>query len=116
MPAEWGWLAPWTGHPDAAIASVTQVEALGFTGISAAEEAAIRQFFQKCPAYPLDDDVIEHAVKVRQQRRMKLGDAIIAATALEYGLPLVTRNVDDFKHLAGLTVINPFDSAAAPQP
>lgn len=105
-----GWLSPWTGHPDAAIASVSRVEALGFAGISDAEEVAIRRFLLRCPAYPLDDDVIERAVKLRRQKRMKLGDAIIAATALEYGLPLVTRNVDDFKHLTGLTLINPFDS------
>jgi len=39
---------------------------------------------------------------------MKLGDAVIAATALEYGVPLVTRNVDDFKHIPGLQIINPF--------
>jgi hypothetical protein len=39
---------------------------------------------------------------------MKLGDAIIAATALEYGVPLVTRNEGDFKHIVGLQVINPF--------
>ena len=39
---------------------------------------------------------------------MKLGDAIIAATALEYGVPLVTRNEGDFKHITGLQVINPF--------
>lgn len=39
---------------------------------------------------------------------MKLGDAIIAATALGYGQALVTRNVDDFKHIVGLQLINPF--------
>jgi predicted nucleic acid-binding protein len=39
---------------------------------------------------------------------MGLGDAIIAATALEYDLPLVTRNEDDFKHIAELKIINPF--------
>ena len=45
---------------------------------------------------------------LRRQRRMKLGDAIIAATALEIGAKLVTRNVDDFKHIAGLELIDPF--------
>jgi predicted nucleic acid-binding protein len=40
---------------------------------------------------------------------MNLGDAIIGATAMEYGLPLVTRNVDDFRHIPGLQVINPFE-------
>jgi predicted nucleic acid-binding protein len=39
---------------------------------------------------------------------MGLADAIIAATALVHQLPLVTRNVDDFKHVAGLEIVNPF--------
>ena len=42
---------------------------------------------------------------------MKLGDSIIAATALEIGAKLVTRNVDDFKHIAGLEIANPFDKS-----
>ncbi len=49
------------------------------------------------------------AITLRQQRKMGLGDSIIAATALVHGLALVTRNVDDFKHVAGLALINPFD-------
>lgn len=59
-------------------------------------------------SYALDDEVVESAVRLRQQKRMKLGDAIIGATALEYGVPLVTRNVDDFKHIPGLQIIPPF--------
>jgi predicted nucleic acid-binding protein len=42
---------------------------------------------------------------------MKLGDAIIAATAMTHGIPLVTRNEDDFKHIAGLDLKNPFANA-----
>ena len=38
-------------------------------------------------------------------------DAIIAATALEHGLMLVTQNVDDFKGVEGLRVVNPFAEA-----
>jgi hypothetical protein len=33
---------------------------------------------------------------------------LIYAAALAHDLPLVTRNVDDFKHIAGLKLINPF--------
>lgn len=104
-------LVPWTGHPDAAVASVTRIEALGFTGITPSEGIAIRSFLVKCLSCPLDDEVIERAVYLRKQKRMKLGDAIIAATALEYDLPLVTRNEDDFKHITSLQVINPFASS-----
>ena len=102
-------LLPWTGHAQAAVASVTRIEALGYTGISPAEDAAIRGFLTTCLCYPLDDEVLESAIQLRQQKRMKLGDAIIAATALEYGVPLVTRNVQDFKHLTGLQIIDPLN-------
>lgn len=103
-----GWLDPWTTHPDAAIASVTRIEALGFAGITPEEETAILDFINSSPIYALDDDVIEQAIQLRQQKKMKLGDAIIAATAVTYGIPLVTRNEDDFKHIAGLDLRNPF--------
>lgn len=102
------WLAPWTSHPDAAIASVTLIETLGFAGISPEEETAILYFIDSSPTYSLDDEVIKQAIQLRQQKKMKLGDAIIAATAVAYNIPLVTRNVDDFKHIVGLDLMNPF--------
>jgi predicted nucleic acid-binding protein len=39
---------------------------------------------------------------------MKLGDSLVAGTALLHGLTLVTRNVDDFTRINGLKVLNPF--------
>ena len=38
---------------------------------------------------------------------MQLQDSLIAATALEYGLTLVTRNETDFAH-AGVRILNPW--------
>jgi len=102
------WLDPWTSHPDAAIASVTRIEALGFAGISPEEETAILDFVNASPTYLLDDEVIEQAIQLRQQKKMKLGDAIVAATDVAYNIPLVTRNEDDFKHIPGLDLKNPF--------
>jgi len=45
---------------------------------------------------PLSDAVAQQAIQLRQQRRIKLGDSIIAGTALVHGLTLVTHNTDDF--------------------
>lgn len=38
-------------------------------------------------------------------RPMSAGDIWIAATALHWGMPLVTANHRDFDHLAGLTLV-----------
>lgn len=102
------WLAAWTNDPAAAMASVTLIESLGYAGISDPEDAVIRKLTSASLICPLDDEIIERAIQLRRRRSMKLGDAIIAATALEYDLPLVTRNTDDFKHIDGLRLIDPF--------
>jgi predicted nucleic acid-binding protein len=55
--------------------------------------------------------VVTTAIMLRQERKMALGDAVIAATALTHNLPLVTRNTQDFKHVAGLRLLDPFATA-----
>ena len=87
---------------------IARVEALGFHRITAGERERMDKVFAWVEVLPVDDAVADAAILLRQARRMKLGDALIAATALLYELPLVTRNVDDFKHIAGLQIINPF--------
>lgn len=103
------WLAPWIESPQAAIASVTKIEALGFASIKPEEERAIDELFGTCIVYALDDAVIARAVRVRRGSKISVMDAIIAATALEHDLMLVTQNVDDFKGIEGLQIVNPFE-------
>jgi hypothetical protein len=58
---------------------------------------------------PVSVDVIKKASVLRQQKKMSLGDAIIAATALLQGLTLVTHNVKDFEWINDLSVLDPFE-------
>ena len=95
---------------DLAVASVTRIETLGFHRFSQLERHWLETVFERMEVLPLDEVVVARAVSLRQERKMGLADAIIAATALVHQLPLVTRNVDDFKLVAGLTVKNPFDT------
>jgi len=48
--------------------------------------------------------------KINYKRKLKLMDALIAATAMEHSATLATRNEDDFNHLLnyGLNLYNPF--------
>ena len=55
----------------------------------------------------MDDAVIAKTIRLRQMRKIKIPDAIIAASALIHGLPLVTNNVSDFQWIEGLSLIDP---------
>lgn len=56
--------------------------------------------------------VIEKAITLRQQRKMSLADAVIAATAMEHRQPLATRNLKDFDWVEGLDVVDPLAGVA----
>lgn len=56
----------------------------------------------------LTQTVAERCVQIRYQHKIKLPDAIIAASALEINQPIVTRNIADFNKIAELKIINPF--------
>jgi toxin FitB len=99
-------------HEDAAIASISRIEVLGFTGFDQLSEELRQRLGDVVGSMvelDLDEQVIDYAIALRQRRRMSLADAIIAATALAYEMPLVTRNTDHFKDVPGLQLINPFD-------
>lgn len=55
----------------------------------------------------LNENCYTLAIALKQQRKMSLGDALIAATCLEHNKTLVTRNTTDFTWIENLRVINP---------
>ncbi|MBF0144679.1 MAG: PIN domain-containing protein [Magnetococcales bacterium] len=59
--------------------------------------------------FPLERQEAETAITLRSRSSIRLGDALIAATALTHGVPLMTRNTADFQNIDGLTLINPFE-------
>jgi predicted nucleic acid-binding protein len=50
----------------------------------------------------VDRAIAERAGRVRRETGIRLPDALIAATALEHGLDLASRNARDFEHVRGL--------------
>ena len=90
-----------------AVSSVSYVEVLGYHRLRDQERLYLEQFFQAAHVLPIDQAVLDEAVRLRQQRRMSLGDALIAGTALVHGRRLVTRNTTDFDRIAGLIVLDP---------
>ena len=58
----------------------------------------------------IDRVVTGPAIELRQFRKMALGDALIAATALESGRELLTHNSKDYREVPALVVIDPIEN------
>lgn len=56
---------------------------------------------------PVDERIAHRAASLHVPNPMPEMDALIAATALEHGLTLVTRNTKDFQR-AGIDLLNPW--------
>ncbi|MCE5228741.1 type II toxin-antitoxin system VapC family toxin [bacterium] len=100
----------WLARDDTSFSVITQIEVLGFPQLTDSQRTRFEDLFQAATIVQMDEAVTQECIRLRRERRIKLADAIIAATALTHRLPLVTRNVEDFAGVPGLEIINPFDA------
>lgn len=96
------------------VSAVCRLEALGYHRLSTEDRADLEAMFKELEELPVDAAVIDRAILLRQARRLSLGDALTAATALVHDLTLVTRNTEDFDWIPGLKLWNPFVRPSPP--
>ena len=87
-----------------AVSVVTQLELLSKPGMPPVEVAAAELFLETCEVCELTPPIKELVISLRRQYRLKLPDAIVAATAQWFGVPLLTAD-KDFARLVGLDVV-----------
>lgn len=95
--------ADWVG-----ISLISQIEFLVFSGLSQSDRDLFQQFLQRVEVIGLvasDSPLIESIIEIRQQYRLKLPDAMIAAIALQHSASLITRD-QGFTKVRSLTVIS----------
>ena len=80
----------WVEQEQVAISAISRVEVMGFHNLTQTDAEFLATVLRFVPQLPISDSVLDQAVKIRQQFRLKTADAIIAATALEHGLELIT--------------------------
>jgi len=69
---------------------ISEVELLGFKGIKKLEEEKLKQLMNDCFIIEWNPKIKEQTIDLRKKHTIKLPDAIVAATSLVYGIPLVT--------------------------
>jgi len=90
---------------------ITEIELLCWKTASPMDIKLIQNFVKDSTVIELESSIKYVTVDIRKAHKIKLPDAIIAATALVYNLTLLTRNVSDFKNINDLDFINPWNHA-----
>jgi len=91
------------------ISAITEIELLCWKTSSRQDLEVLFNFISDVLVIELDQAIKLQTAEIRKANKVKLPDAIIAATAIVNGLTLVTRNISDFKNISELKIIDPFE-------
>lgn len=86
------------------VSFITQLETLGYKGISEKESKKIKSFLNECIIIDVNPVIKDFTIKLRQEYSLKLPDSIIIATSLYLNAPLITADTD-FKKVKELDLI-----------
>jgi len=89
------------------VSVISQIEVLGYHKLNPDERQLLEAFFRTAVILAVTTPMVDEAIRLRQVRRMSLGDSLVAATALVHHLALATHNTDDFSWIAGLQLTDP---------
>lgn len=73
------------------------------------DESSLQRTLDQIDEISVDKVIAESAGRIRRTTQIDIPDALIAATALEHDMPLMTRNVRHFERVAGLILRSPED-------
>jgi predicted nucleic acid-binding protein len=69
---------------------ITELELIGFSKLTTKEEKSINQLLSDCKVINIDNSIKNFYSNLRKKYHLKLADAIIAATSISLGIPLIT--------------------------
>ncbi|MDN3581216.1 type II toxin-antitoxin system VapC family toxin [Mucilaginibacter flavus] len=86
------------------ISIVNKIKLLSFSNVPDQVEA----FIKEVDVINLDDAIVAKTIDIRKKYKLKLPDAVIAATAVVMNLSLVTHNISDFNCIKGLKLVDSY--------
>ncbi len=90
------------------ISVITQIETLGFQSGDAQEDINTSNFISLATVLHLTPDIVQQTIILRKLYKIKVPDAIIAATAMVNNFTLLSHNLSDFNSIEGLRLIDSY--------
>ncbi len=90
------------------ISIISKIELMGWRDGSPKQLQNVTDFIHDIEVLPLTDAVVDKTIEIRRSQKIKLPDAVIAATAIVHDFTLISRNDEDFRKIPGLKYLNPF--------
>jgi predicted nucleic acid-binding protein len=90
------------------ISVITKIEVLRFKTPPNSHKV-LENFVKESIIFDLSENVVDQTIAICKSHRIKIPDAIIAATAIVFNLSLITQNIKDFKNINGIELSNPWD-------
>lgn len=92
------------------VSQITRMELLGYPNITHDEEKRINQFLSHVKIITISNDIENKVIYIRKKYKIKLPDAIIAATAIINDCSLITCDNDlDKLNIKNLVIENPYN-------
>jgi len=88
------------------VSVITRMELLFWQSLKPKDEEVIKEFIFDSTVFSLEENIITKTILLRRTNKIKLPDAIIAATAIVHNLQLITHNLKDFKNIPELIVVD----------
>ncbi len=86
------------------VSFITQLEVLGYKGISKDEAIHIKSFLKECVIVDVNAVIKDFTINLRRKYSLKLPDSIIMATSLYLNSPIITADTD-FKKVKELDLL-----------
>lgn len=79
------------------LSEISRVEVLGYHRLKEEEEKYFKDVFDYASVIIPDQSIFNQAIEIRKKFNLKLGDSLIAATAIVHKLEIYSRNLEDFE-------------------
>src|SRR5690348_11537589 len=85
-----GTISEFLENKQAYLSVITELELIGYPDITIKESQQIKSFLEGCTVIEINDEIKSIYTTLRRKHRLKLGDAVVAATAIYLDLPFMS--------------------------